>query len=145
MRHTHTTLVRTAYEIHSHCTVWATSSFFDYLGLHQTFLSSRWYGSHDTEETPRNKLGKEKIKMFPLGNIFRAFLALISLHASIQAQACMSAPLSVSSALLPRLLQDQHLAFAAFCRWVVSDMHTTQLSVSGIQVIICLLINQQLH
>jgi len=81
-------------------------------------------------------------------SVFRAFLARIScpyFSADVEQHACVCAPLSVSSALLPSLLHDEHLVFAASCRWVVSDTHTVQLSVAGAQVIVCLLINQQLH
>lgn len=112
-------------------------------GITPNFSLQQMVRKH-SEETPRNKLARreKQIKMF-LWHI--PCLPCSYFSAYIQAHACESTPLPVSSALLPGLLQDKHLAFAASCSWVGSDTHRVQLLVSGTQVIICLLINQQQH
>lgn len=77
--------------------------------------------------------GADKTVSFPS-------LLFLSTHTQVHTPICTA--LGVQWFLLS-LFQNRHLAFAALCRWVVSDTCTVQLPVSGTWVIICLLINQQ--
>lgn len=106
---------------------WAASSFFVYLGLHQNYSSADGAVVTTLRNTKKKYTHERRADKnlsflwhFPC---FPQFY-FSAIHAGTDMHVCMPVPLSVSSAWLPSLLQDKHLAFAESCRWVMSDTHT---------------------